>query len=140
MSATEHLPERQPKGYYDLPQGHKNWDKVPQQVQGPENPPEAGHPTPEEAGAGELDTNSRKKPQHTKGPEGPKAELPEDHEQNWDAKPQQTDGPEGPVPTDGTELVKVATSVTADDDEPQATRTTTAAPKKTAAAKKEAEQ
>lgn len=87
-----------------LPQGVKNWDKKPQQVDGPDGPEPA--PLPVDAGAGIA--NSKKKPQHVDGPEGPTPPEPQGA-QNWDPKPQQVDGPEGPEPTDGTELIEKAT-------------------------------
>ena len=87
-----------------LPQGVKNWDSKPQQVDGP-NGPDPG-PLPVDAGAGEA--NSKRKPQQVDGPVGPEPPEPKGT-QNWDSKPQQVDGPEGPEPTDGTELIEKAT-------------------------------
>lgn len=96
-------PQR-PTEEHELPQGVKNWDAVPQQVDGPNGP--EPHPTPEEAGAGEV--SSKRKPQQVEGPAGPTPAEPQGT-QNWDPKPQQVDGPEGPEPTDGTELIEKAT-------------------------------
>src|SRR5690348_17108143 len=47
-----------------LPQGKKNWEQKPQQVDGPNGPEVA--PLPVDAGAGEA--NSKKKPQQVDGP------------------------------------------------------------------------
>lgn len=87
-----------------LPQGKKNWDKKPQQADGPDGPEPA--PLPVDAGAGVA--NSKKKPQQVEGPAGPEPLQPKG-KINWDQKPQQVDGPEGPEPTDGTELIEKAT-------------------------------
>lgn len=102
--ATAHLPAHRPTEDHELPQGRKNWDTPPQQVDGPEGP--EPHPTPEEAGAGHF--NSKKKPQqvqppaskdHVNEPDPTGETYPDDP-----PRPQQIDGPEGPEPTDGTEL------------------------------------
>lgn len=96
--------DQRPIEEHELPQGVKNWDATPQQVDGP-NGPEVG-PLPVDAGAGEA--NSKRKPQQVDGPKGPEPAEPQGR-LNWDKKPQQVDGPEGPEPTDGTELIERAT-------------------------------
>ncbi len=111
MAATKHLPKHQPKGEHDMPQGVKNWEQPPQQIDGPAGP--EPHPTPEEAGAGKRlgagVVSYAKKPQQVK----PKGDVP-DEQADWPPRghfvsnaqrPQQVDGPEGPDPTDGSELI-----------------------------------
>lgn len=102
--ATAHLPANRPTEDHEMPQGRKNWDPAPQQVDGPEAP--KPYPTPKEAGAGHF--NSDKKPQQVQAPKS------KDHVDEPDPtgesypddppRPQQVDGPQGPDPTDGTEL------------------------------------
>lgn len=103
MAATPHLPANQPKGEHDMPQGTKNWDKPPQQVDGP-NPPPAEAPT---------GRHNRKSPQSVDGPAGV------DPQENWPPRgqavdggdvPQSVDGDDGPVATDGTELTQLSTA------------------------------
>lgn len=95
---------KKPTDEQALPQGVKNWDKTPQQVDGPEGPKPT--PLPVDAGAGE--SSSKRKPQQVNGPEGPKPPEPKGAKSSA-RKPQQVDGPEGPEPTDGTELIQAAT-------------------------------
>lgn len=100
--ATAHLPAYRPTEDHELPQGRKNWDTPPQQIDGPDGP--EPHPTPKEAGAGRVDYN--KKPQQVQ-PAKADREIDEPDptgEVYYDKRPQQIDGPEGPAPTDGTEL------------------------------------
>lgn len=98
------MANKKPTDEQALPQGKKNWDDKPQQVDGPNGPDPS--PLPADAGAGA--TNSKKKPQQVDGPEGPTPPEPKG-KINWDPKPQNVDGPEGPEPTDGTELIEKAT-------------------------------
>jgi hypothetical protein len=138
MAATAHLPERQPTDEQELPYGRKNWDKPPQQVSGDEGP--EPHPTPKEAGAGDLDTNSQKRPQQVKGPEGPEEPWPPSNvvDVNSDPRPQSIPGPQGPDPTDGSEVTKAATSLDIDKDGAHPHKAASKAAAKKAPAKKAA--
>lgn len=108
MAAKNHLlPENRPKAEHEMPQGVKNWDQPPQQVDGPSGP--EPHPTPEEAGAGE--SNWKKPVQQDKPKPAELVEQPDPTgEMNWDDPPQRVDGGEGPAPTDGYELTEAVNS------------------------------
>jgi hypothetical protein len=138
--ATKHLPAHRPTKEAEMPQGRKNWDKPPQQVDGPEGPEPLPHP--QDVSGANRRLSKAKKPQQVDGPDGP--DGPEPPEPSGNTKdedvPQQVDGPDGPSPTDGTELTESAASAAlptpppppgADDDAPHKS----APAKKTAATK-----